>query len=223
MKRLKSSNFPKAVIPPRKDEPDFYLMNEMSPLPNLNHTETLARDKMFADETCRKIAEAENQGLNSLGLNHNPNVDGKHLMNGAQIQQFINSTSTNFSSLDPATRQQVLQAKYLNAMNMNVPPMAGNNGLMTFPSDVQENLQHQIMAQQALLTNLQNQRESLSQGQIGFGGIGGMGIAANTQMSSLVGGAGTSGVPFQLNGIQTGGFPNHGNDLFNAGSNVQFY
>lgn len=115
--------------------------------------------------------------------------------------------SNDFSQLDSVTRHQLLQAQYLNSMNMNMR---------------QDSLQQQILAQQSLLNSLQGQYPgagALSQlgGSMGMG----MGMGMGSQMPSLMG----AGAP-----MGASSFPNQGGLLgssnqngMNPGSNLQFY
>ena len=118
-----------------------------------------------------------------------------------------------FSQLDSVTRHQLLQAQYLNSMNMR-----------------NDSLQQQILAQQSLLTSLQGHHPStLSQlgGGIGVGvsGMGmGMGIPSGAQMPSLMGaGAPMGSSPFPINGNQGSLLGNSNQNGMNPGSNLQFY
>lgn len=140
------------------------------------------------------------------------NANGANAGNGEGISE---STNNDFSQLDSFSRQQLLQAQYLNSMNMR-----------------QDTLQQQILAQQSLLSSLQG-HQGLSQiagGGLGVGvpgmgmGMGmGMGLPGNAQMPSLMGAGASGGASFPMNGNQGSVLSGSNQNGLNAGSNLQFY
>lgn len=199
-------------------EPNFYLMGKIAPV---SDTESIISDNS-TDKTCsingfdvtRRInilngpgnhvvspspqnATSKTRTIDSGSVTsettlrtYNPSTTSPNLR--SQVQQMVVPCNLN-SSLVASVRQQLLQAQYVNAMNLNNSPsllqqnrfvLAGNSNLFSQLENTRNNLQEQILygqilTEQAILTSLQ--RRETSRLHSAFGNLG---IPKDSQMTS---------------------------------------